>query len=126
MFLQSAAGDVVGIVGPSGVKSVWAAGAVDTGITAFATGGQASATQLKYRISEVTVVVTAADSVKLPTADEVGMSMLVINHDSAESMNVFPLLGEFINQLAVNTALAVAANTATIFTVVAPGRWRSK
>lgn len=126
MFLQSAIGDVVGIVGPSGVKSIWPAGAVDTSITASATSDQAGATQLKYRVSEITVVATAGDSVKLPQADEIGMSMLVINNDAAESMDVFPFLGDSINQLAANTALAVAQNVSTYFVCVALGRWRSK
>jgi len=125
-WLQAALGDVVGFVSPSGTSNILPAGTVDTGITAFATGGQANATQLNYRISEVTVVVTAADSVKLPSADTVGMSMLVVNHDSAEAMNVFPFLGEFINRLPVNTALSVVADAATAFVCVAPGRWRSK
>lgn len=125
-WLQSALADVVGFVSPSGTANILPAGTVDTGITASASSDQAGATQLNYRISEITVVATAGDSVKLPQADVVGMTMLVVNNDAAESADVFPFLGDSINQLAVNLALAVANNVATYFICVAPGRWRSK
>jgi len=92
-------------------------------LTAFAGGGQASATLLPAAINRVTTVATAADSVKLPLARP-GRQITVINA-SANSMNVFPQTGEFINGLAVNTAIALAGGATGIFTSAVTGTWNS-
>lgn len=81
-----------------------AAVTASNGLTAFAGGGQASATALPSKINRVTTVATAADSVKLPAATA-GSDVLVIN-DGANSMNVYPQTGESIDSLAVNAAYA--------------------
>jgi len=85
-------------------------------ITAFAGGGQAGATLLTAENNRLAVVATAADSVVLPTLDltRVGLK-IVVRNSGANSANVFPAVGQFINALAVNTALAVAANATTTF-----------
>lgn len=95
-------------------------------ITAAAGGGQANAVLLNSAVNRVTVVATAADSVRLPLcqtgpqnavggnpgqpAMTIGQMMFVINADAADSMNVFPSTGGSINALAANAAYAVAAN----------------
>lgn len=112
-------------VDPSDVAGVLAsASGVQNAITAYAGGGQANAVQLTKTISRVTTVGTAADSVKLPAA-VAGMQVTVINSAAANAMNVFPATGEYINALAVNTALSVVANKAVIFTCAVNGRWQS-
>lgn len=93
-------------------------------ITAFAGGGQASARLLTRTINRITTVATAADSVKLPVAVP-GMQVTVINAAAANAMNVFPATGGFINALAVNTALSVAANKAIVFVCPVAGRWHT-
>jgi len=77
-------------------------------ITAFSGGGQASATQLAAGINRITTVAAAGDSVKLPVA-VVGQLLVVSNSAATNSMNLFPATSGFINNLAVNTQLAVAA-----------------
>lgn len=94
-----------------------------TGITAFAGGGQANATQLSATYNRVTTVATIADSVKLPVA-LAGMRMVVFN-TAANSLNVFPATGGFINALAVNTALAVAGTKSTEFVCMVDGTWNT-
>lgn len=91
-------------------------------ITAFAGGGQASATALDSGYNRVTVVATAADSVKLPLcrtgaaqSNTVGMIVIVTNADAADSMNVFPQTSDSINALAANAAYAMAANKTAAF-----------
>lgn len=86
-----------------------AALSVETGITAFATGGQTSARQLSAEVNVITVCATAADSVKLPqlTADNIGLHIVVVNNGIA-SANVFPALGQDASG-GTNTAVAVAA-----------------
>lgn len=100
---------------------------VTDAITAFAGGGQTSATLLDSGYNRVTVVATAGDSVKLPSChtgasntgvvaagvisgNTTGLMLWVTNSDSADSMNVFPQTGESINALSANSAYAVAAN----------------
>jgi hypothetical protein len=94
---------------------------VSDSLTAFAGGGQASATALTAYINRVTTVATAADSVKLPSATA-GADVIVINA-TANSMNVFPVTGSYINALSVNTALAVAAGKTVHFVCPVAGRW---
>lgn len=93
-------------------------------ITAFAGGGQGSATQLAKGINRVTVVATAGDSVKLPVS-VAGMHVVVINADSADAMDVFPATGEAINALSANTAISVAANKTIAFFCAVAGTWNS-
>ena len=98
---------------------------VRNGITALAGGGQAgTAHVLTERFNRVTTVGTAADSVKLPLAVP-GVDVFVVNAAAANSMNVFPQTGQYINALAVNTALAVAANKSVHFVCIAPGIWNA-
>lgn len=82
-------------------------------ITAFATGGQASATALTANINRITTCATAGDSVKLPTAAP-GLSVVVIN-DGAAACDIFPVTGDQIDTLAANTAIRVAAGSRAVF-----------
>lgn len=108
---------------------------VTNAITAFAGGGQASAVQLNSAFNRVTVVGTAADSVKLPlcvtqpaglngSTVGVGTQVWVMN-TSANSLNVFPSTGDAINALSANTAIAVATVTGKLFTCAVAGTWQS-
>ena len=94
----------------------------DTGITAYAGGGQTNATLLTAQFNKVTVVGTAADSVKLPqisavpnTLGAVGSSVIVRNADSADSLQVFGSGTDTINDVATGTGVAVAAGKTAIF-----------
>jgi hypothetical protein len=93
-----------------------------SGITAFAGGGQASATQLTTDFNRVPTVATAADSVKLPDA-VVGRAIFVKNAHATNSLNVFPKTGEAINALAANAAFALAATKAAWFVCTLSGTW---
>ena len=102
-------------------------------ITAFAGGGQASATLLDSAYNRVTTVATAADSVKLPscqtganpTANTLGVMVYVTNADSTDSMNVFPQTGQAINALSANAAYAMAAGKTSAFLCGTAGVWYS-
>src|SRR6187551_3188292 len=95
-------------------------------ITAFAGGGITNATALDSGYNRVTVVATAADSVKLPVcragatgspglANSIGIMVWVTNADAADSMNVFPQSGDSINALSPSAAYAMAANKTAAF-----------
>ena len=94
------------------------------GLTAFATGGQASGTPITAMLNRFTTVTTAGDSAKLPIA-AVGMSIVVVNAAAANSMNVFPGVGDQINSLAANAAFALPAGKTVTFYCVNALQWHT-
>lgn len=82
------------------------------GITAFATGGQASAVLITADIAEISVCATGGDSVKLPVA-AAGLVVLVINHGVAAA-DVFPNTDDAINEEAANTAKSLGINASML------------
>lgn len=93
-------------------------------LTAFAGGGQGSATLIAAQNARFTTVVTAADSAVLPPSKG-GLAITITNAAAANSMNVFPTVGDAINALAVNTAFAVAAGKTCQFVCYSAGIWHT-
>src|SRR5581483_3206683 len=73
-------------------------------ITAFAGGGQSSATQLNNEINRVTTVATIGDSVQLPQV-KAGLSIAVIN-SGANACQVFGNGTDTINGVASGTGVS--------------------
>ncbi len=92
-------------------------------ISAFATGGQTSATALTSTINSITVCATAGDSVKLPTAT--AGSIVQVSNLGAAYANVFPASGDLINALAANAALALPVGGSLFFSCAVTGSWKS-
>ncbi len=95
-----------------------------TGITAHAGGGQASATQLTASQCQISTCATIGDSVKLPPS-QAGTQITVVNNGAA-SANVFPATGEQINSGGANVASALAVTTPVIFYCFTAGNWVTK
>lgn len=99
----------------------------ETSITAFATGGQGSATSLTNQISVVTVIASDGDSVKLPALSSLsnGQTFVVKNRDASggNSLDVFPNTNDALGDLADNTAQALAATYDLYATVVDGVAW---
>lgn len=104
-------------------------------ITAHAGGGQANAVELTTQINNVTVVATAADSVKLPSVattaafpdgplSNLGNFVIVIN-SSATTCSVYPSTGGTINGLAANASVSVAGGEVALFAQTAALTWFS-
>lgn len=105
-------------------------------ITALAGGAQAG-TALTSAFNRVTTVASANDSVQLPACrnsgataqNTIGTVIYVVNAAAANSMNVYPQTGDFINALSVNSAYAVAANKTVEFicgtATISAGTWYS-
>lgn len=93
-------------------------------ITAFATGGQASATALTSEINSITVCATAGDSVKLPTS--VAGMMIQVSNLGATAAAVFPISGDLIDALAANASVSLAVGRSIIFTCAVAGSWKMK
>lgn len=85
---------------------------VQSGVTAYAGGGQANGVLITSDIVEISTCATAQDSVKLPVA-VVGMEIKIVNH-GAQSCDVFPNTSDKINEGAVNVAKALAADASMI------------
>lgn len=91
-------------------------------ITAGAGGTQANGFQLAAAINRVSVVTSANDSLLLP-ASQPGAVVTVINDGAGNSMQVFGLGTDTINDVLFSTGVAVASGkTATYFCPVI-GKW---
>lgn len=96
---------------------------VSPAVTAFAGGGQASATAISLDFSNITVCATAGDSVKLPAAT-VGKTYTITNRGAA-SANVFPATGDTINGGAANAAIALPVGATYEFIAINTTDWKT-
>lgn len=94
-----------------------------TGITAFATGGQASATALTKEQNNVTVCATAGDSVKLPAA--VAGLRITVKNSGAAALDIFPATSDSIDALAVNLAVRIVPGSVATFYATSAIVWES-
>ena len=93
-------------------------------LTATSSGSQATSLLLGSVGNRITTVAVAADSVLMPPS-VAGAWMVVINAAAANSMNVFPAVGDAINAVAANGAFAIAANKTVLFYCITAGRWHT-
>ena len=85
---------------------------VQSGITAATGSTQATGVQIKADLVEISVCATAGDALTLPRAKR-GLQILITNHGAA-SADIFPAVGDFINEAAVNTAKTCAADASLL------------
>ncbi len=106
--------------------SVGAAG-IQTPITANAGGTQAAAFALSATASvhEVTIVGSAADSVKLPPATGSGNVHWVKNSAAANALQLFGAGTDTIDGIATATGVVVAAGKSRMCVDTAAGKWQS-
>lgn len=90
-------------------------------ITAFAGGGQGSATVLTLEVSRVTTVATGGDSVKLESASA-GRVVTVINAAATNAMDLFPASGEDLGA-GTDTAVSIAAGTHKRYIAISATAW---
>lgn len=92
-------------------------------MTAHAGGGQGSGTLCSAYINRFATVATAGDSSLLPKSLP-GLEIHVINNGAA-SMNVYPQLGDQINNGGANSPFALATTKNVIFACSVAGRWHA-
>lgn len=92
------------------------------GLTAFATGGQGSATQLTSGINEIATCATGGDSVKLPAA-VAGLVARIINNGAA-ACDVFPASGDDLGA-GTDTAASLGIGTGITYAAYDTTNWRS-
>jgi hypothetical protein len=96
----------------------------NTGISAFATGGQGSATALTDEWNNVTTVASAFDSVKLLTA-VVGQVQTVKN-SGANILSVFPNSSDAINALAADLSIDIPVGGEVTFRAIDATTWETQ
>lgn len=79
--------------------------------TAFAGGGQASATTAALGVTFVTTVASAGDSVKLPAAAGTASALIEVWNEAINTMDLFPPSGGTINGGAPDAAISVPGGT---------------
>lgn len=97
-------------------------GSLAIGITATASGTQATGVQLNAGINVLATVATGGDSALLPKSSAVGDELWVRNNGAA-SANVFPQVGGKINNGSANAALAVANGKTAVFKAINSLDW---
>lgn len=95
----------------------------NTTITAFAGGGQASATALTGEFNNVTTVATAFDSVKLLTA--VAGQVQTVKNSGAATLSVFPNTSDSIDALAVNLSVDIPVGGMMTFRAISSTVWET-
>jgi len=95
----------------------------NTTITAFATGGQASAVALTGQYNNVTTCATDGDSVKLLTA--AAGQIQTVKNSGATSLAVFPNTSDSINALAVNLSVNIPPGGETTFRAISATVWET-
>jgi len=97
---------------------------VTNSITAGTTQTQGGATALTEPINRVTTVGTNGDGVKLPTATA-GLSILVLNDDSAQTLKVWPNTSDAIDGGSANAVDAnqVAAGASRLYVAIDATNW---
>lgn len=116
--------DIIDITVPTAAGTVFTAINTYFGvttITAFATGGQANATALTGEFNEVTVCATIGDSVKLPVA-ALGKTTTILN-SGATAVDIFPVAGSSIGDLAVNLAYRLGQGQQVTFVADSATKW---
>ena len=92
------------------------------GLTAFATGGQGSATQVNASYAVFSTVATLADSGRLPPVFKVN-SIITVKNDGAADMDLFPSSGDDLGA-GTDTAVSIVSGTAAKFlATVADATW---
>lgn len=90
-------------------------------VTAFAGGGQASATPLVASINRLATVATQGDSVKLPAAVP-GLAVTLVNK-GVNPAQVFGAGTDTINSIATATGISQGINTVAVFVCTVAGNW---
>ena len=112
--LIAAGVEAVRYVDPGVTGKILASHQFEDSLTAFATGGQTNGTLIGSSYNEFTTVASGGDSAKLPAVHPLG-SKVIVKNNGANSMDIFPALGDQIDTLGLNTAVAVPSGQAIFF-----------
>lgn len=116
------AGGIVGLILRELDSGVIQAPDAGVAITAFATGGQGSATPLTRSNNVLTTVATTGDSVRLPSLFLIN-SVVFVKNDGANAADIFPASGDDLGA-GTDTAVSLASGASISFiATVASATW---
>jgi hypothetical protein len=95
---------------------------VDNAVTAAVGSTQATGYAVTKAVTRVTVSAVAGDALTLPDAIA-GEKRVVFNKAAANSIDIFPAVGDKINALAIDAAYALAVTKGVIFYCCVDGFW---
>ena len=114
------------LIGVDDVSAEFLGHTVGADLTATGNSSQANAYQIETTISGFSVVTALNNSAKLPPARSATQGVyLVKNNDGADTLNLFPALGDNLNVLAANAAIVISPGASRIFFKVSETRWFS-
>ena len=90
-------------------------------VTASTTQTQAGGTVLRASITRVTVA-NSSDAVTLGFTATPGRMFTIIN-DSGQTINLFPAVGDKLNDAAANAAVSIADNTSSDYYCPVANKW---
>ncbi len=93
------------------------------GLTALAGGAQPTTAALRFGMNVVSTVTSGNDSVALPPATGSGGVVIVKNAAAANSLQVFGLTPDTINDIATGTGVAQAHGIIGMYIDVEAGKW---
>lgn len=96
---------------------------VQSNITAATGSTQATGVQIVSDLVEISVCANAGDSLTLPIAKR-GLQILITNH-GAQSADIFPAVGDFINEGTVDVAKACAADATLLLWCYVDKYWEA-
>lgn len=109
-------------IDPSDIAGVIASEqSVENGVTAAVASTQAGGYLITKAVTRVTTSATAGDSLLLPSA--VAGEKRVVFNKAANSIDIFPAVGDKINALSADAAYALAATKGVIFYCAVAGTW---
>ena len=78
-------------------------------------------------VAEVNYFTTVASGTgaKLPKIEEFAQDYIYIRNDGAETLKIYPYLGEFINSLSVNTPITIPTNSGVLMQIISETKWIS-
>lgn len=91
------------------------------GLTASTTQTQAAGTKLQSGLNSVSSVANGSDACTMPQAKP-GAVILIANN-GGNTMDLFPFLGDTINDAVKNAAVSVADNTLSVYICTTAGLW---
>ena len=97
--------------------------AYQSGLTADTGSAQSGATPLIAGINEISTVGTSGDSVALPSAQ--GGQIVIIINNGANSCDVFPFSGDYIDGGTVDVAVALTAGSKILYASYDSDNWES-
>jgi len=102
----------------------WDPNGTHLALVAFAGGGQTNATAIKTPYSRFATVATTNDSGKLPTAQFGLGKMGIVTNAGANTLRIFPQVGEILNGV-TNGNYDLAPGKTAMFIALSPSAWTS-